>query len=84
VYTDGPYVLRIERKNGEENYSASDGQHTIPVPIPWAFGLGDAGQTYVFERDGIYYESLRDQVNEDQKHSRVWIKQGARVSRPPQ
>ena len=56
-YTDGPYVLRIERKNGEEIYSASDGRHTLSVPIPWAFGLGGAGQTYVFERDGIYYES---------------------------
>jgi Cytochrome c554 and c-prime len=57
LYTDGPYVLHIERKNGEEIYSASDGKRTISVPIPWAFGLGDAGQTYVFERAGIYYES---------------------------
>jgi hypothetical protein len=56
-YTDGPYQLRIERKNGQEIYSASDGQHTLSVPIQWSFGLGDAGQTYVFERDGIYYES---------------------------
>jgi len=57
-YTDGPYVIHIERKDGQEIYSASDGQqHTVSVPILWAFGLGDAGQTYVYERDGIYYES---------------------------
>jgi hypothetical protein len=56
-YIDGPYTLRIERKDDQEIYSASDGQHTISVPIQWSFGLGDAGQTYVFERDGIYYES---------------------------
>jgi hypothetical protein len=56
-YTDGPYELRIERKNGQEIYSASDGQHIVSVPIQWAFGLGDAGQTYIFERDRIYYES---------------------------
>jgi hypothetical protein len=56
-HTDGPYVLRIERKDGHEIYSATDGQHTISVPIQWAFGLGDAGQTYVFERDGVFYES---------------------------
>ena len=56
-YTDGPYVLRIERRDGQEIYSASEGQHTVSVPIQWAFGLGDAGQTYIFERDGIYYES---------------------------
>jgi hypothetical protein len=56
-YTDGRYALRIERKDGQELYSASDGQRAVSVPIRWAFGHGDAGQTYIFERDGIYYES---------------------------
>ena len=56
-YTDGPYVLRIERKDGQEIYSARDGQNAVSLPVQWSFGLGDAGQTYVFERDGTYYES---------------------------
>jgi len=56
-YRDGPYLLRIERKDGIETYSASDGHNTVSVPVQWSFGLGEAGQTYVLERDGIYYES---------------------------
>jgi hypothetical protein len=56
-YSEGPYLLQIKRKDGQQIYSASDGQHTVSVPIQWAFGLGEAGQTYIFERDGIYYES---------------------------
>jgi hypothetical protein len=57
TYNDGTRVLRIERRGNQEVYSVNDGTHTISAPILWAFGLGDAGQTYVFERDGIYYES---------------------------
>ncbi len=29
----------------------------LTVPLLWAFGRGKAGQTYVFERDGVFYES---------------------------
>ena len=57
TYKEGSYLLRIERRDGQEIYSASDGQNVVSVPIKWAFGLGDAGQTYIFERAGIYYES---------------------------
>jgi hypothetical protein len=44
-YSEGPYLLQIKRKDGQQIYSASDGQHTVSVPIRWAFGRGDAGQT---------------------------------------
>jgi Cytochrome c3 len=57
TYRDGPYLLRIEQADGQAVYSASDGQKTISIPILWAFGLGNAGQTYIFEREGVYYES---------------------------
>ncbi len=30
---------------------------TVTAPLLWAFGRGQAGQTYVFERDGAFYES---------------------------
>ncbi len=56
-FTDGKYSYRIERKRDQSIYSVTDGQQTITVPIGWAFGLGEAGQTYVFERDGNFYES---------------------------
>lgn len=52
------YSYRIERKDAESVYSVSDGAETLSVPIRYAVGLGSAGQTYVFEKDGAYYESL--------------------------
>ncbi|HLJ12968.1 MAG TPA: multiheme c-type cytochrome [Bryobacteraceae bacterium] len=57
TFTEGKYSYRIERKGGQSIYSVTDGQQTIAVPIGWAFGLGRAGQTYVFEKDGDFYES---------------------------
>jgi hypothetical protein len=51
------YSYRIERKGTESIYSVSDGQQTFAVPLRWAFGLGSAGQTYVFEMDGELYQT---------------------------
>lgn len=53
----GRYSYTITRQGNQSIYSVTDGASTITVPIGWAFGLGSAGQTYVFERDGILYES---------------------------
>lgn len=50
------YTYVVETKNGKSTYSVSDGTRTITLPIRWSFGNG--AQTWVFERDGIYYESL--------------------------
>ena len=57
TFKDGPYSYRIERKGDRSIYSVSDGQQTISAPIDWAFGLGGAGQTYVFTKDGQLYQS---------------------------
>ena len=57
TFQDGNYSYRIERKGDESIYTVSDGTQTLTVPIGWAFGLGLAGQTYVFEKDGEFYES---------------------------
>ena len=57
TFNDGKYRYRIERVGGRSFYSVTDGQDSIRVPIGWAFGLGSAGQTYVFENGGNLYES---------------------------
>jgi hypothetical protein len=57
TFTDGQYSYRIERQGDQSIYSVSDGAQTLTVPIEWAFGLGAAGQTYVFAKDGEFYES---------------------------
>jgi len=57
AFQKGPYSYTITRQGTQSIYSVTDGTSTITVPVGWAFGLGAAGQTYVFERDGIFYES---------------------------
>jgi Cytochrome c554 and c-prime len=57
TFEDGGYSYRIERKGNQSLYTVSDGQQSITIPIGWAFGLGRAGQTYVFESKGEFYES---------------------------
>ncbi len=56
-FRNGSYSYRIERQGDRSIYSVSDGQQTITVPLRWAFGLGSAGQTYVYEKDGELYQS---------------------------
>jgi hypothetical protein len=54
----GRFDYAIERKGEQSIYTVSDGAGTLTVPIKYAFGLGDAGQTYIFERNGEYFESF--------------------------
>jgi Cytochrome c554 and c-prime len=57
TFKDGPYSYRIERKGDQSIYSVTDGQNTLTAPIGWAFGLGGAGQTYVYSKDGQLYQT---------------------------
>ncbi len=54
----GRYDYRIERQGDRSMYSVTDGVETVTYPIRYAFGLGEAGQTYILEKDGEYYESF--------------------------
>ena len=64
TFQSGRYSYRIQRKGDESIYTVSDGQQTISASIGWAFGLGRAGQTYVFELNGTMYESRVSFFNE--------------------
>lgn len=55
--TAGKYSYRIERNGDRSIYTVSDGEQTFSAPIGWAFGLGAAGQTYVYEKDGSFYQT---------------------------
>jgi Cytochrome c554 and c-prime len=57
TFADGKFRYRIERKGDGSIYSVTDGQETITAPVLWAFGLGSAGQTYVFEHGGELFQS---------------------------
>lgn len=53
----GLYSYRIERQGDASIYTVTDGAATITASLEYAFGLGKAGQTYIFERNGNLYES---------------------------
>ena len=55
--TLGKYSYTIERKGEQSIYTVSDGAQKLVVPIKYALGLGAAGQTYIFQMDGRYFES---------------------------
>ncbi len=57
TFREGRYSYRITREGNRSIYAVTDGTDTVTAPLVWAFGLGDAGQTYLFERDGAWYES---------------------------
>jgi hypothetical protein len=55
----GPYREEIITK-GEKSVltvAANDGATHFSVDLVWAFGVGHMGQTYVYEKNGSYYES---------------------------
>jgi hypothetical protein len=38
-------------------FSVSEGADSLCARVDWAFGIGHKGQTYLYERDGEFYES---------------------------
>jgi len=55
--TLGKYSYTIERRGEESIYTVSDGAQKLVFPVKYALGLGAAGQTYILEKDGRYFES---------------------------
>jgi hypothetical protein len=53
----GPYSYTISKAEAGINYSVVDGPNSITETLGWAFGLGNKGQTYVYQRNGAFYES---------------------------
>src|SRR5215475_3399312 len=64
TFRNGPYSYEITRKGDQSFYAVTDGKETISLPILFAFGQGKAGQTYVLQYDGAYYEGLVSFYNE--------------------
>ncbi len=64
AFKEGTYSTTITREGDKSFYSVTDGAATIRVPLEWAFGLGVAGQTYVLQYRGEWYESRLSFYNE--------------------
>ncbi|HYI95682.1 MAG TPA: multiheme c-type cytochrome [Bryobacteraceae bacterium] len=57
TFVEGAYRTTIERDSEGSKLRVTDGRDTVQARILWAFGLGTAGQTYVFGHQGAMYES---------------------------
>jgi hypothetical protein len=55
----GPYREEIVTNGGKSvlTVTANDGGARLSADLLWAFGVGHMGQTYVYEKNGSYYES---------------------------
>lgn len=53
----GHINYQIATAAGKSLYTVTDGTHDISAPLSWSFGDGHIGQSYLFERDGKFYES---------------------------
>jgi len=58
VATDaGAYSYSIVSSGAESRYSVRAGAAALTVPLSWAFGLGNKGQTFVYKRGDRFFES---------------------------
>jgi len=57
TFRSGPYAHEIVRRGDQSLYTVTDGVNTLSEPILYTFGQGKAGQTYIFQHDGAFYES---------------------------
>lgn len=53
----GPYREEIVTKGGKSVLTVTGGAAPLSTELLWAFGVGHLGQTYVYEKNGSYYES---------------------------
>jgi hypothetical protein len=56
-FQEGPYHSRITRQGDSSVLTVTQGTDKFTIPLLWAFGRGRAGQTYVFQTGGAFYES---------------------------
>ena len=56
-FQEGLYHTQIKRAGDRSIITVTRGEESFSVPIVFAFGRGRAGQTYVFEHEGVFYES---------------------------
>jgi hypothetical protein len=53
----GRYSYTISKEEAGNNYNVGDGVNSDSEILGWAIGLGKKGQTYVYQRNGSFYES---------------------------
>ena len=57
TFQQGKISYQIATAAGKSVYSVTEGTQRLSAPLTWSFGDGHVGQSYLFERDGNFYES---------------------------
>jgi hypothetical protein len=52
-----PYHYQIETRANKSVMTISNASASLSVDLLWAFGSGHMGQTYIYQKDGKFYES---------------------------
>jgi hypothetical protein len=52
-----PYHYELARDAAAVNYSVTDGSNSLNAVLVWAFGLGQKGQTYLYQRESGHRQS---------------------------
>jgi hypothetical protein len=52
-----PYRYEVLRTEAGSSYTVSDANSSISEQLAWAFGMAHKGQTYVYQRKNLFYES---------------------------
>lgn len=53
----GRYKYEIVTSAAESTYTVTDGSRSLSALLSWAFGAGPVGQSYLYLRDGHWYEA---------------------------
>jgi hypothetical protein len=53
----GPYREEIATRGEKSVLTVSDETASLSADLLWAFGVGHMGQTYIYQRNGSFYES---------------------------
>lgn len=56
-FREGPFSYSVRRSGDSSIFSVTDGRDTFTATLGWAFGVGEIGQTFVYEQGGSYYEA---------------------------
>jgi hypothetical protein len=56
-FSTGRFIYEVKSSGSGSTYSVTDGDHMLSAQLVWAFGDGQVGQSYLFERAGRWFEA---------------------------
>jgi hypothetical protein len=57
TFTSGGYSYEIVSDDKASSYKVTNGTQSSSAPLTWTFGAGKVGQSFLFNREGSFYEA---------------------------